>query len=186
MHMARPRIWTLEDLERLPDDGNKYELLHGELFVTPPSEPDHHTAMARIHRLLIPFVDKHRLGLVFSGHPAIRTSESHVEPDLIVRQPPATKSRWETAPTPILIVEVLSPPTRRRDRGPKREFYVDEVRVPDYWIVDTDARSITVSRPGAEDIVVAGRFEWSPPGISEALEVKLDDVFETREGPDIA
>jgi Uma2 family endonuclease len=177
MHMAHPRVWTLEDIDSLPDDGNKYELLHGELFVTPPPEPDHETAIARIHRLLIPFVDRHGLGMVFSGHPVIRTHESHVEPDLIVRQPPAPKSRWENAPVPILIVESLSPSTRWRDRVPKRDFYVDEVQVPDYWIVDSDTRSITVIRPGAEDLVVTDRFEWSPPGIRESLAVGVDDVF---------
>jgi Uma2 family endonuclease len=182
MQMAQPRVWTLDDLDRLPDDGNKYEVLHGDLFVTPPPEPDHETAIARLNRLLVPFVERHGLGLVFSGHPVIRTSDSHVEPDLIVRQPPAPKSRWEAAPVPILIVEALSPSTRRRDSGPKRDFYVDEVRVPDYWIVDADERSITLFRPGAPDLVVRGRFEWSPPGVGATLEVNLDDVFGPAEG----
>jgi Uma2 family endonuclease len=177
MHMAQPRLWTLEDLDRLPDDGNKYELLHGELYVTPPPEPDHETAIARLNRVLVPFVDKHQLGMVFSGHPVIRSGESHVEPDLVVRQPPVPKSRWESAPVPILVVEVLSPSTRRRDRGPKREFYAGDIRVPDYWIVDTDARSITVVRPGVEDITIVDRFAWSPPGVIATLEVSLDDVF---------
>jgi Uma2 family endonuclease len=172
--------WTLEDLDRLPDDGNKYELLHGELFVTPPPEPDHETAIARLHRLLVPFVEKHGLGLVFSGHPAIRTSDSHVEPDLIIRQPPPRKSRWEAALLPILVVETLSPSTRRRDRGPKREFYVKEKRIPTYWIVDTDERSITVVRPGAADVVVTDRFEWLPDGVTDPLQVNLDDVFGPR------
>ena len=177
MHMAPTRVWTLEDLDRLPDDDNRYELLHGDLFVTPPPEPDHETAIARLNGLLLPFVVEHGLGLIFMGHPAIRTSDSHVEPDLIVRQPPAPRSRWEAAPAPILIVEALSPSTRRRDGGPKRAFYTNEVRVSDYWMVDTDARSITVIRSGAHDLVVTDRFEWSPPGVGAALEVNLDDVF---------
>lgn len=177
MHMAQPRVWTLDDLDRLPDDGNRYELLHGELFVTPPPSTDHETAGARLNRILVPFVEKHGLGLVFMGHPVIRTSNSHVEPDLIVRQPPAPRSQWESAPVPILVVEVLSPSTGRRDRGPKRDFYVDEVKVPDYWIVDAEARSITVVRPGAADKVVIDRFEWSPQGVGATLDVKLDDVF---------
>ena len=44
-------------------------------------------------------------------------------------------------------------------------------------MVDTDARSITVIRSGAHDLVVTDRFEWSPPGVGAALEVNLDDVF---------
>jgi Uma2 family endonuclease len=180
MPMAQPRVWTLEDLDRLPDDGNKYELLHGELYVTPPPEPDHETAVARIHRLLLPFVDEHGLGMVFSGHPVIRDRTSHVEPDLAVRHPPAPKSRWETAPIPILVAEVISQSTRRRDRGPKRGFYAGDVRIPDYWIVDTDARSITVVRPGEADVTVMERFMWSPPGVNAGLDVCLDDVFGPR------
>ena len=80
MHMAPTRVWTLEDLDRLPDDDNRYELLHGDLFVTPPPEPDHETAIARLNRLLLPFVVEHGLGLIFMGHPAIRTSDSHAGP----------------------------------------------------------------------------------------------------------
>src|SRR3990167_3650062 len=98
MHMAQLSALTLEDLDRLPDDGNKYELLHGELFVTPPPAPDHETVIARLNRLLVPFVGEQELGMVFIGHPVMRTSDSHVEPDLAVRQPPAPKSKWEAAP----------------------------------------------------------------------------------------
>lgn len=177
MHMAQLKVWTIDDLNRLPDDGNRYEVLHGDLYVTPTPSPDHATTVARISAILIPFVDKHVLGLVFAGHPVIQTKDSHVEPDLIVRQPPAPKSDWKDAPVPILVVEVLSPTTWRRDVGPKRDFYVNEVRVPDYWIVDEERRRIFVIRPGVPDVVVTDRFEWSPAGASASLAIKLDDVF---------
>ena len=119
-----------------------------------PPSTDHATAIARLHRLLVLFVEMHGLGLVFSGHAVIPTSASHVEPDLIVRPPPPPGSQWESALVPILIVEVLSPAPRRRDRGPKRDYYVFEVKVPDYWIVDTENRTITIVRPGAADTVI--------------------------------
>jgi len=78
--------------------------------------------------------------------------------------------RWEldTAPRPILIVEVLSPTTRRRDRGPKRELYVDAA-IPDYWLVDAEARSITVVRPGSDDVTVSEAFVWHPAAASDGL-----------------
>jgi Uma2 family endonuclease len=177
MHMALVDAWTLEDLDRLPEDGNKYELLHGELYVTPPPEPDHETAIARLIRLLVPYVEKHSLGMVFAGHPVIRTSDSHVEPDLAVRQPPARKSKWESAPLPILVVEVLSPTTRRRDLGPKRDFYTEEKKVADYWIVDEDQRSITLIRPNMPPLLVTDRFDWSPAGAATPLAIDLAEVF---------
>jgi Uma2 family endonuclease len=49
--------------------------------------------------------------------------------------------------------------------------------VPDYWIVDTDERSITLIRPGSADLEVRDLFEWPPPGVGATLEVNLDDVF---------
>jgi len=177
MYMAQPMAWTLEDLDRLPDDGNKYEVLHGDLFVTPQPTLDHDTAIARLTQLLVPFVVREKLGMVFPGRPAIRTSDSHVEPDLVVRQVSPPKTRWEEAPLPLLVVEVLSQTTEWRDRGLKRDFYVDELRVADYWIVDTEKRLITVMRPGVAHMKVIDRFEWSPQGAGTPLDVKMDDVF---------
>lgn len=177
MHMAQLKAWTIDDLYRLPDDGNRYEVLHGELYVTPPPSSDHATVIARLNRILMPFVDRHGLGLIFMNHPVIQAGESHVEPDLIVRQPPAPKSKWKDAPIPILVVEVLSPGTWRRDVGPKRDFYVNEVRVPDYWIIDEERRQVTLARPDTRDRVITDRFEWSPAGTNASLAINLDDLF---------
>ncbi len=63
MHMAtkiRPR--TLDEVHRLPDDGNKYELVRGELFVTPPPNDDHETVLARLSRIVDPYVEENGLG----------------------------------------------------------------------------------------------------------------------------
>ena len=180
MAMAETKVWTLEELHSLPDDGNKYELLHGELFVTPAPTFDHETIIARLNALLVPFVMGHDLGYVYIGNSVIRRGDSEVLPDLLVRQPAEPKTAWESAPVPILVVEVLSPSTRRRDHEYKRPFYVDEVRVPDYWIVDGDRRSIRVIQPGAPPIVTVDRLTWSPPGVGTSLNINLDDVFGPR------
>jgi Uma2 family endonuclease len=175
--MAQTKVWTLEELHSLPDDGNKYELLHGELFVTPAPTLDHETIIARLHALLLPFVMAHGLGLVFSGNPVIRQHGSEVIPDLLVRSPSPPKTEWDSAPVPILVVEVLSPSTRRRDHEYKRPFYVDEVGVPEYWIVDGDRRSITVLRTRTPPAVALDRLTWSPPGAKALLDIDLADVF---------
>ena len=49
---TKTKVWTLEELHSLPDDGNKYELVHGELFVTPPPTVDHEEIAARLDRVL--------------------------------------------------------------------------------------------------------------------------------------
>ena len=176
MAMPQTKIWTLEELHSLPDDGNRYELLHGALFVTPAPTFDHDTIIARLNALLVPFVMVHGLGYVYINS-AIQTGGSELLPDLLVRQPGAPKTEWKAAPVPILVVEVLSPSTRRRDREYKRPFYLDEVGVPEYWIADGDERSITVMRPGAPVFVTLDRVTWSPLGVQATLEINLVDVF---------
>ena len=176
MAMPQTKVWTLEELHSLPDDGNKYELLHGELFVTPAPTLDHDTIIARLHALLVPFVTARGLGLVYSNS-AIQKSESELLPDLLVRQPAPPKTEWKSAPVPILVVEVLSPATRRRDREYKRPFYLEEVRVPEYWIVDGDTRSISVMRVGVPSITTQDRLTWSQPGVDAKLEIDLVEVF---------
>ena len=123
---AASKQWTLEEVHSLPDDGTKYELIHGELYVTPPPSPGHDITIARLTALLIPYVVRHDLGLVFHPRSVIRWRGSEVEPDLMVRQPPIEHldkdEDWERMPTPLLVVEVSSKSTRRRDVGPKRDF----------------------------------------------------------------
>ena len=177
MAMPQTKVWTLEELHNLPDDGNRYELLHGELFVTPAPTFDHEKVIARLHRLLDQFVMKHGLGYVFSGNSVIHHSGSELVPDLLVRQPGARGTRWESAATPILVIEVLSPTTRRRDREFKKPFYQAEVRVPEYWIVDDERRSITVIRADETEFVTYDRLTWKPPGTHASLDIALMDVF---------
>lgn len=177
MAMAQTKVWTLEDLHSLPDDGNTYELLHGELFVTPAPTFDHETIIARLNALLVPFVMKHGLGYVYIGNSVINKNESELLPDLLIRKPAPPKTEWKSAPVPILVVEVLSPSTRRRDREYKPPFYLDEVGVPEYWIVDGDAREISVLRAGAETRVSRDRLIWSPPGVEAKLDIDLVEVF---------
>jgi Uma2 family endonuclease len=180
MHMAtRPKRWTLAELHRLPDDGNKYELVRGDLLVTPPPSEEHETIIARLTRILDPYVAVHELGLVYHARAVVRYDGSEVEPDLMVRQPPtgAVRRDWENAPTPVLVVEVISGSTRRRDFGEKRGFY-GEARVPEYWIIDAEHRSVLVVRPNVPDVVVTDRLGWRPNGVADTLDIDLPALFD--------
>ncbi|HET6681880.1 MAG TPA: Uma2 family endonuclease [Gemmatimonadaceae bacterium] len=167
--------WTLAEVHSLPDDGNKYELVRGELFVTPCPSVRHESIAARLTRILDPYVEANGLGLVHRPRAVLRVRDSEVEPDLMVRQEPPDPD-WARAPTPILVVEILSGSTRRRDWNQKRAFYLD-AGVAEYWIVDPDARSITVIRRDAGDAVSIDRLTWSPPGADAPLIVDLARVF---------
>ena len=163
MRMApTTKQWTLEELHSLPDDGNKYEIIDGELFVTPPPNADHETILARLTRLLEPYVAAQELGFVYHPRAVLRIAGSEVEPDLMVRRPPARKGTdWSDLPLPILIVEVLSPSTRRRDRQHKRDFYLAQ-GIPEYWIVDPEREAVTVVRPDHDDRTVDDALVWHP------------------------
>src|SRR5512138_944881 len=105
--------WTLEELDSLPDDGNKYELIHGDLFVTPAPTQSHETILARLTRILDPYVGANDLGYVYRPRAVIIVGDdTEVEPDLTVRQPPEDASAgWASVPLPILVVEVISDST---------------------------------------------------------------------------
>jgi Uma2 family endonuclease len=170
--------WTLEELHSLPDDGNKYELIHGELFVTPAPKLYHEFTLARLTRLLDPYVAANGLGYVLHPRSVINVDDdSEVEPDLTVRQLPASQdAAWTEAPLPILVVEVASDSTRRRDRVHKRAIYA-EAGIPEYWIVDGDDRTVRVIRLGLDDLITRDTLTWRPSGVEAPLVVDLANVF---------
>lgn len=180
MHVAirteQPKRWALEELHSLPDDGNRYELVRGELFVSPLPSRRHESILARLTRILDPYVDKNGLGLI-QRRGGLRFEDSEVEPDLIVRAPGrGAGDDWENAPLPSLIVEVLSPSTRNRDRKEKRTFYAD-ARIPEYWIVDPEQKTVTVIARNELDRTTSELLVWYPADAEEPLEIKLTDVF---------
>jgi Uma2 family endonuclease len=169
--------WTLEELHSLPDDGNKYELVRGELFVTPPPTDFHETISAKLTRILDPYVATHGLGYVYRPRAVMRFTGSEVEPDLMVRQPQADRDAdWDRAPLPALIVEIFSGTTRRRDQHQKRELYLS-AGVPEYWMVDPERRVVTVVRPGRPDLECTETYDWSPPGASAPLILEVAPLF---------
>ena len=178
MHMAtKIKRWTLEEVDSLPDDGNKYELVRGELFVTPPPTDDHETIAARLTRILDPFIAANGLGMLYHPRAVMQFEGSQVEPDLMVRQPQASrKATWKDAPTPILIVEIASPYTRRRDRVQKRSLYVD-AGVEEYWLVDPEDNTVTSIREGRADIVSREQLVWAPTGAQATLALDIASIF---------
>jgi Uma2 family endonuclease len=171
------KVWTLEELHSLPDDGNTYELVRGELFVTPPPTVNHEEIDARLNRMLVPFVAVHQLGNVYHPRAVVQFQRSQVEPDLMVRPShPDPAAGWAVWPVPFLVIEIISPSTRRRDHEQKKSLYM-EAGVAEYWIVDPEDRSIRVVRPGEADRVERERVSWLPPGADVVLTVSIDDVF---------
>jgi Uma2 family endonuclease len=170
--------WTLAELHRLPDDGNKYELVRGDLFVTPPPSPEHEEIASILARVLHRYVETHALGRVYHPRSVIRVLRSEVEPDLMVRpRVPRPPRSWSRAPLPILVVEILSDGTRRRDRIQKRSLYLD-AGIPEYWLVDGEERTIRVATDRGEDLVCDDELRWQPAGAAEPLIIDVRALFE--------
>ncbi|MGE3618595.1 MAG: Uma2 family endonuclease [Gemmatimonadales bacterium] len=157
------RIWTRADVLALPDDGNRYELVDGELLVSPSPRPLHQLAVGAFYDRIKPYVRASQLGTVlFSPADLDLRSEQLLQPDLFVldAEPGRPFREWADAGIPRLVVEVLSPSTARFDRITKRRRY-QRSGVPAYWIVDPDARLVEAWRPESESpLVVDGTLAW--------------------------
>jgi Uma2 family endonuclease len=153
---------SFADLQRMPDDGNRYELYDGELRVVPSPMLLHQRIVGRLHLLLSAYVQSAGGEVFMAPLDVVLTEYDVVEPDLIVFGPEKAR-RLEPLEhvyfPPDLAVEVLSPSTARIDRGPKSVLLAKH-RVPEYWLVDPQERTLEVriERAGGypDPIVLAG------------------------------
>jgi Uma2 family endonuclease len=146
---------TYEDFVLFPDDGKRHELIDGEHFVTPSPNRRHQRVLQNLNLVLVSFVRQRRLGEVFfAPFDVVFTRHDVVEPDLLYisaeRSGVLTEANVQGAPD--LVVEVLSPSSRRQDEVLKRDLY-ERGGVAEYWIVDPEAETVKAFRRGED-----GRF----------------------------
>jgi Uma2 family endonuclease len=140
---------TYEDFCRIPDDGMRHEIIDGVHYVTPSPVLRHQQLMGRLHLAIGNFLEEHpEVGQVYlSPLDTVFSPWDVVEPDLVFVA--ADQLEILTEPNiqgaPALVVEILSPSTRRRDLGIKRQLF-DRGGVREYWVVDPKARELMVYR----------------------------------------
>lgn len=174
------RTWTREDVLALPDDGNRYELVDGELLVSPSPRWLHQRGIVSLVMAVYPHVRAHRLGAVLISPADLDLKSGQlVQPDLFVgamvegREP----IEWTDVGIPVLVAEVLSPSTARFDRITKRRRY-QRSGVRAYWIVDLDARLVEVWAPGDEKPTIVERtLRWDVPSADTGLSIDLAAYF---------
>lgn len=162
--------WTYDDYlrlpvsDRLPENELRYEIIRGVLYVNAAPSYDHQYTVSRINKALTNFVDDHELGIVltspFTVH--LATSSRPVEPDILfipTWKMPAAGSKYMVG-APDLVVEVLSPSTRRKDFSVKLDAY-ELAGVNEYWIVDLVQESILLFMlpDGGREYVEVGVFK---------------------------
>lgn len=183
MGMPAPQTrsgWTAEMVRALPDDGNRYEVADGELLVSPSPRHLHQRAVGILWRTLDAFVRGHSVGEACMSPADIEFSPRRMfQPDVFVAPLVAGRipREWTDISTLLLVVEVLSPSTARADRHVKRRVFQDE-GIPEYWIVDADARLIERWRPGDDRPEhCTGTIEWRTGSHGPSLTIDLDAYF---------
>jgi Uma2 family endonuclease len=178
--------WTYEDYRRLPDDGRRYEVIRGFLYVAPAPNYDHQFATWQLSRLLGNFVVENDLGVILLAPFDIQLPKgiaTPVQPDLaFVRkenQPRAGAGGFEGVPD--LVVEILSPGTRRFDHKVKLPAFRD-AGVPEVWMTDPMQRTVRVLSLGADrqEYVEHGVFgpgETVTSTVLPGLRLEVDRIF---------
>lgn len=180
MGMAAPNYFTADMVRALPEDGNRYEVVHGELLVTPAPRLWHEEIAVRLLEEVRGYLRGEAVGLAIGSRSDLSwgLQDVLVSPDLFVV--PLVEARtldWGVLRTVILVAEVLSPSSQRADRFSKRRLY-QEREVPLYWIIDPDAQEVEIWTP-TDDFprLETERLVWSPVGARAPFELELKKLF---------
>jgi len=175
-------VLTYDDYVELPNDGKRYEILEGELAVTPAPTLKHQISSANIFKIMSRHVDDNQLGIVlYAPIDLILESTSVLQPDLLfvsqARRNILTDKGIVGAPD--LVVEILSPTTTRNDRVTKAQIYARH-RVPAYWIVDPDQETVEVYLLNVDsyrlEITLQGETPLPVPPFAD-LKFAAKDIF---------
>lgn len=177
---AAAHRWTANEVRALPDDGNRYELISGELVVTPSPRGIHQVAVSELSWKVRSWLAHSGAGQILASPADISLGEDEVlQPDLFVYRTATGKHLrdWGDITALVLVIEVLSPSSARYDRNLKRRRY-QGARVPEYWIVDLDARLVERWRPDDERPEILGdRLTWEPVPGASVFDLDLRALF---------
>ena len=177
---------TFDDFLLFPEDGKRHELIDGVHYVTAAPTVGHQELLGRLHLAIGNFlVGRRQLGRVFlSPLDVVLSYYDVVEPDLLFvagdQQDILTEANVQGPPA--LVVEILSPSTRRRDEGIKRELF-EAKGIREYWIVDPKGLRVTVYRRGDEGQfprlmeLAAGQALNLETPLLPGFALSIDDLF---------
>lgn len=179
MGMVAPVYYTADMARALPADGKRYEVVHGELLVTPAPRVWHQEIVGRLYVAVRAYLQGERVGHLLASPADISWGEDVlVQPDLFVAPLHQVRTLdWSRVKDLLLVIEVLSPSSVRGDRFAKRRLY-QERRIPLYWVVDGEARVVEVWTP--EDrfpVVERDRLTWNPVGARRPFTLALAELF---------
>jgi Uma2 family endonuclease len=177
MSMPLTSHFTAEAVRALPDDGNRYETVHGELLVTPAPDGKHQYVLGNLQAMIHNYLAANGIdgALAAPADISFGLDDILVQPDLFVADLAAFKRGWKWARirTLHLAIEVVSPSSAKADRGLKRRLYQAQ-GVAEYWAVDLDRRQVEVWTPDARfPRVERERLIWRHPLLDESCILDL-------------
>jgi Uma2 family endonuclease len=175
-------VLTYDEYCLLPNDRNRYEILDGELSVTPAPATMHQTVLGNLHRILANHVIASQLGKLFIAPTDLIVAPiTVVQPDLIFigndRRHIVTERAIEGSPT--LVIEILSPTTHRTDRVTKAQLYA-KYAVPHYWLIDPGQQTLEAYDLVTDhyNLVASVRnAEVLTPSLFPSLSIQLADLW---------
>jgi Uma2 family endonuclease len=190
--MAMPAIrrhWTTVEVRDLIDESKpwpRFELINGELFVTPSPGSPHQLAVTDLAIAIGAYLGDDDLRAVLVSPADLELQpESITQPDVFVvplnpdaEFDPDNSPTWKDVERLILAVEVISPSSVRIDRVDKRDFYMQSP-VDEYWVVDLDARAVERWIPDRETPeILRESIEWHPAGATTPFSLDLEEFFQ--------
>jgi Uma2 family endonuclease len=176
---------TNADVESMPDDGNRYELIDGDLYVSAAPSFFHQTVLANIMFAFRDYLRDHPVGRITPGVGVIFDDHNGVIPDLVFatkERITATLAAGRFRSAPEIVIEILSPGVSniRRDRHVKLSLY-NARGVDEYWIVDPENRSVEVNRRNEAGDLAPGqnfsRQDELTSGVLSGFSVRVDTFF---------
>ena len=185
MSIASELRLTNADLEAMPEDGNRYEVIEGELYVSSAPGYIHQIILMRIATAFVDYLREHPIGEIVPGVGVIFDDYDGVIPDLVFATHECMRKslvggRFHAAPE--IVIEIVSPgaSNERRDRHVKRSLYASR-GVSEYWIVDPENRGVEIHRrDAAGDLVFGESLRQSDDltcGILPGFTVRVDSFF---------
>ena len=180
---TRPKIsLTVEDYKLLPDEGPRYELIEGELIMAPAPNRFHQDISRNLEYLMVDYLRRHPIGVVYDAPFDVYLDETNVfQPDLVfiskARRSILTDAGAQGAPD--LVVEVLSPSTRKVDETDKKGVFA-RTGVNEYWLIDPEEKAIRIYALG-QDVETpvathAGADKFERP-LLPGLMFELEQIF---------
>jgi Uma2 family endonuclease len=174
--------WTVDMLDALPDDGQRYEIIGGELFVTPGPGEFHQDIVLALASRLVAYLNGHGVGKTVIAPADVRRGDrtrNRVEPDVFVvrleagKRPPYPYELHDL----LLAVEVVSPSNPILDYQVKRDLYLRE-SISEYWVINPEARNVSRWQ-GRDDPgeVLSRTLTWHPSGMPAPFVIDLAQFF---------